>query len=47
MGRTDVKVEAPILWPPDVMSQSTGKDPDVRKDGRQQEKGMAEDEMAG
>ena len=24
--------EAPILWPPDVKSQLTGKDPDARKD---------------
>ena len=24
--------EAPILWPPDVKSQLTGKDPDAGKD---------------
>ena len=29
-GRTDA--EAPILWPPDVKSQLTGKDPDAGKD---------------
>ena len=26
------KVEAPILWPPDVKSQLIGKDPDAGKD---------------
>ena len=46
IGRTDAKAEAPILWPPDAKNQFTGKDPDVRKDWRQ-EKGMTEDEMAG
>ena len=32
IGRTDAKAEAPILWPPDVKSQLTGKDPDAGKD---------------
>ena len=32
IGRTDAEAEAPILWPPDVKSQLTGKDPDVEKD---------------
>ena len=32
IGRTDVEAEAPILWPPDVKSQLTGKDPDAGKD---------------
>ena len=36
---------SPILWPPDVKSQLTGKDPDAGKDWRQEEKGVAEDEM--
>ena len=31
-GRTDAEAEAPILWPPDVKSQFTGKDPDAGKD---------------
>ena len=31
-GRTGAEAEAPILWPPDVKSQLTGKDPDARKD---------------
>ena len=26
------EMEAPILWPPDVMSRLIGKDPDVGKD---------------
>ena len=30
IGRTDV--EAPVLWPPDVKSQPTGKEPDAGKD---------------
>ena len=33
--RTDAKVEAPILWPPDVKSWLTGKDPDAGKRWRQ------------
>ena len=31
-GRTDAEAEASILWPPDVKSQLTGKDPDSAKD---------------
>ena len=45
IGRTDAEAEAPILWPPDTKSWFTGKDPDVRKDWRQEEKGATEDEM--
>ena len=47
IGRTDVEAEAPILWPLDAKSQLIGKDPDARKDGGQEEKGMTEDEMVG
>ena len=47
IGRTDAKAEVPILWPPDVKSQLTGKDPDAGKDWRQEEKGATEDEMVG
>ena len=47
IGRTDAEAEAPILWPPDVKSWLTGKDPDAGKDGRQEEKGTTEDKMAG
>ena len=36
--------EAPILWPPDVKSQLTGKDPNAGKDWGQ-EKRVAEDKM--
>ena len=46
IGRTDVKAETPILWPPDVKSWLIWKDPDVQKDWRQ-EKGTTEDEMVG
>ena len=42
-GRTDAK--APILWPFDVKQRLIQKDPAAGKDGRQKEKGAAEDEM--
>ena len=42
-----IGAEAPVLWPPDVKSWLTEKDPDARKDWRQEEKGMTEDEMVG
>ena len=45
IGRTDAEAETPRLWPPDVKSQLTGKDPDAGKDWGQKEKGAAEDEM--
>ena len=32
IGSTNAKAEAPILWPSDVKSQLTGKDPDAGKD---------------
>ena len=44
IGRTDIEAETPILWPPHAKSWLTGKDPDA---GRQEEKGMTEDEMSG
>ena len=43
--RTDV--EALILWPPNAKSQLFGKDPNVRKNWGQEEKGMTEDKMVG
>ena len=46
-GRTDAEAETPILWPPDVKSWHTGKDPGTGKDWRQEEKGTTEDEMVG
>ena len=30
--RSDIEIEAPILWPPDVKSLLIGKDPDAGKD---------------
>ena len=35
--------EAPIYRPPDAKSQLIGKDPEPGNDGRQKEKGAAED----
>ena len=43
--RTDAEAEAPIIWPPDVKSRLTGKDPDAEEDRKQKEKAAAEDEM--
>jgi len=45
IGGTDA--EAPILWPPVAKSQLIRKDNDARKDWRQEEKGVTEDEMVG
>ena len=47
IGRTDVEVEAPILWSPDAKSWLIGKDPDAGKDWGQEEKGTIEDKMVG
>ena len=47
IGRTDVKAETPILWPPAAKSWLIWKDPDARKDWGQEEKGTTEDEMVG
>ena len=47
IGSPDAEAEAPILWPPDVKSRLTGKDPDAGKDWGQEEKGLTEDEMIG
>ena len=47
IGRTDAEVEATILWPLDAKNWLLGKDPDARKDWRQEEKGTTEDEMVG
>ena len=41
----DVEAETSILWPPDVKSWLTWKDPDAGSDWGQEEKGMTEDEM--
>ena len=42
-----LEAETPILWPPDVKNWLIGKDRDARKDWRQEEKGMTEDEIVG
>ena len=47
IGRTDAEAEAPILWLPDAKSWLITKDPDSRKEWRQEEEGMTEDEMVG
>ena len=47
IGRTDVKAETPILWPPDAKSWLTVKDPDAGKNWGQEEKGATEDKMLG
>ena len=47
IGRTDGEAETPVLWPPDVKNWLIWKDPDARKDWRQEEKGTTEDEMVG
>ena len=47
IGRTDVKAETPVCWPPDAKSGLVWKDRNLGRDWRQEEKGMTEDEMAG
>ena len=46
IGRTDAEAETPILWPHDAKSWLICKDPDDGQ-GRQEEKGMTEDELVG
>ena len=43
--KTDAEAEAPIFLPPDVKSWLIGKDSDAGKDWRQDDKGVAEDEL--
>ena len=47
IGRTDVKAETPVLWPPDAKSWVNWKDPDAGTDWGQEEKGMTKDELVG
>ena len=47
IGRTDAETEVPILWPPNVKSWLTRKDPDASKDWGKAEKGATEAEMCG
>ena len=44
---TDAEAETPILWLTYAKSWLIGKDPDAGRDWGQEEKGMAEDKMAG
>ena len=46
-GRTDNEAETPMHWPPDGKNWLIGKDPDARKDWRQEGKGTTEDELVG
>ena len=43
--RTDAEAETPVLWPPDVKRQLTGKYPDAGKDWKHKDKRAVEDEM--
>ena len=47
IGKTDVKAETPILWPPDMKCWLIWKDLDAGKDWGQEDKGTTEDEMVG
>ena len=47
IGRTDAEAETPILWPPDVKNWLIGKDRNVGKDWKREEKGTTEDKMVG
>ena len=44
-GRSDAEAEAPILWPHDLKNQLIIKNSDAGKDGRQKDKGVAEDKI--
>ena len=46
-GRNDAKAETPVLWPCHAKSCLIGKYSDAGRDWGQEEKGTAEDEMAG
>ena len=43
IGRTYIKAETPILWPPDTKNLLTGKDPDAGKHWRWDEKGTTDE----
>ena len=47
IGRIVAEAEAQILWKSDMKKWLTGKDPDLEKDGGQEEKRVTEDEMTG
>ena len=45
--KTDAEAETSIPWPPDAKNWLNGKDPEARKDWRQEEKGTTEDKVVG
>ena len=45
MGRTDAETEDRILWLPDAKNWRIRKNPDARKDWRQEEQETTEDKM--
>ena len=45
IGRMDAEAEASMLWPPDVKSWLTGKDPNAGEHWRQKEKRVTGGEM--
>ena len=47
IGRTDAEAEVPVFWPPDTKNWLIGEDCDAGREGRQEEKGITEDEMIG
>ena len=47
IGRTDAEAETLTIWPPDVKNWLIFRDPDAGKDWKQEEKGMAEDDIVG
>ena len=47
IGGTDAETEASVLWTPDAENWLIGRDPDVGRDWRQEEKGTTEDETIG
>ena len=47
LARLMLKLEAPILWPPDAKSLLIGKDANAGKDWSQKEKRVAEDDVVG
>ena len=46
-GKTDPEAKAQILWPSHEKRRLPGKDPEVGKVRKQEEKGMTEDEVVG
>ena len=47
IGRTGTEAETPMLWPQEIKTWLTEKDPDARNGWKQEEKATTEDEMVG